>query len=96
MKKATTYEAAFKSVLLFFCYVLAILFCYTLSAQNSKTTFSEFKATEKQKKDYRDLKNLGYTDKEIYEDLGNVYFMSKKYETAVFWYAHLKKVQKNG
>ena len=96
MKKATTYEAAFRSVLLFFCYVLSIVFCYTLSAQNSKATFSGLKATEKQKKDYQDLKNLGYTDKEIYEDLGNVYFMSKKYESAVFWYANLKQAQKTG
>ena len=94
MRKATTYEAAFRSVLLFFCYVLSILFCYTISAQRlKKSTTSYIEETEKKVQDYQDLKSLGYTDKEIYEDLGNVYFMSKKYETALFWYSKLETTQ---
>ncbi|MCW5515498.1 TolB family protein [Muriicola sp. Z0-33] len=89
MKKATTYKAAFICIL--------TLFCYTLSAQQfemSDTSFASVKETEKRKKDYLQLKSLGYTDQEIYEDLGNVYFMSKKFETAVFWYAKLEELQK--
>ncbi|MBT8185222.1 MAG: PD40 domain-containing protein [Eudoraea sp.] len=89
MKKATTYKAAF--------IFLLTLFCYTLSAQHlemSDTSFASVKETEKRKKDYLQLKSLGYTDQEIFEDLGNVYFMSKKYETAVFWYTKLEEYQK--
>lgn len=42
--------------------------------------------------DYQELKNLGYTDREIFEDLGNAYFLAMKYETAVFWYKKLTEV----
>ncbi len=88
MKKATTYKAAFICIL--------TLFCYTLSAQQLEmfdSSFASVKETEKRKKDYLQLKSLGYTDQEIFEDLGNVYFMSKKFETAVFWYAKLEEIQ---
>jgi len=89
MKKATTYKAAFICIL--------TIFCYTLSAQNlemSDNSFANVKETEKRKKDYLQLKSLGYSDQEIFEDLGNVYFMSKKFETAVFWYTKLEELQK--
>jgi hypothetical protein len=88
MKKATTYKAAF--------IFLLTLFSYTISAQHlemSDTSFASVKETEKRKKDYLQLKSLGYTDQEIFEDLGNVYFMSKKFETAVFWYSKLEELQ---
>lgn len=89
MKKATTYKAAFICIL--------TIFCYTLSAQHlemSDTSFASTQETEKRKKDYLQLKSLGYSDQEIFEDLGNVYFMSKKFETAVFWYTKLEELQK--
>ncbi|WP_088341029.1 TolB family protein [Robiginitalea sediminis] len=38
---------------------------------------------------YMDLVKLGYSDREIYEDLGNVSFLSENYETAAFWYQKL-------
>ena len=89
MKKANTYKAAFICIL--------TIFCYTLSAQQfemSDDSFASTRETEKRKKDYLQLKSLGYSDQEIFEDLGNVYFMSKKFETAVFWYAKLEELQK--
>lgn len=90
MKKATTYKAAFICIL--------TLFCYTLPAQELElfdASIASVKETEKRKKDYLQLKSLGYTDQEIFEDLGNVYFMSNKFETAVFWYAKLEESQKD-
>ncbi len=45
---------------------------------------------------YRSLKNMGYDDKAIYEDLGNANFLNKDYETALFWYKKLKENSKNG
>ena len=89
MKKATTYKAAFICIL--------TLFCYTLTAQHlkiSENAFASAKEKEKRKKDYLQLKSLGYSDQEIFEDLGNVYFMSEKYHTAVFWYNKLEALQK--
>jgi tetratricopeptide (TPR) repeat protein len=39
--------------------------------------------------DYLELSRLGYTEKEIFEDLGNANFLAEKYATAAFWYQKL-------
>jgi hypothetical protein len=43
---------------------------------------------------YHKLKALGYTEKEIYEDLGNANFLLEKYENAAFWYKKLSELEK--
>jgi len=43
---------------------------------------------------YRVLKNQGYKDKEIFEDLGNANFLNKNYVAAQFWYEKLKEISK--
>lgn len=43
----------------------------------------------KRLQNFQELKSLGYTEKEIYEDLGNAHFLSNNYETALFWYDKL-------
>ncbi|MEA1785823.1 cell envelope biogenesis protein OmpA [Arenibacter sp. GZD96] len=50
---------------------------------------AESRETNKRIETYLELKHLGYTDPEIFEDLGNVSFLSQNYETALFWYQKL-------
>ena len=45
--------------------------------------------TQKRIDDYLELFKLGYTEREIFEDLGNVNFLIENYDTAVFWYEKL-------
>jgi hypothetical protein len=56
----------------------------------SNTPPADSYEAQKRADQYQELKNLGYSDIEIFEDLGNVNFMIKKYETALFWYNKLK------
>ena len=88
MKNILTYRVAFG------CFIA--LFCYSLSAQQAKTYSPNVHSTNKRVQNYQDLKNLGYTDKEVYEDLGNANFLTKNYETASFWYGKLKEINENG
>lgn len=50
----------------------------------------------KRANNYQELVNLGYTEREIYEDLGNANFLSQNYETAVFWYKKLIALSDDG
>ena len=71
---------------------LFLFFCLEVGAQQIKTTtISHSKSTEADKRieDYLKLLKLGYTEKEIFEDLGNVNFLSENYKTAAFWYQKL-------
>lgn len=84
MKNTFTYKATLGCM-------IALLSC-TMSAQNmksSRSTQSDISKTDKRLKNYNDLKKLGYKEAEIYEDLGNVHFLTEDYETAYFWYAKL-------
>ena len=69
----------------------AILICATLNAQQKSSPYKDTSKAETQKRidDYLKLFKLGYTEKEIFEDLGNVNFLVENYETAVFWYQKL-------
>ncbi|MCX2719751.1 TolB family protein [Lentiprolixibacter aurantiacus] len=83
MNRIITYSRVLASLLL--------LMCFTVSAQrtNASTEYIKKKEAEKRIKDYQKLIRLGYTDQEIFEDLGNVNFLSENYETAAFWYQKL-------
>lgn len=84
MKTTNTYNVLFA--------LLIVVSNYTLIAQNKITKESNFtNATEilKRQENYTVLKNLGYTDIAIYEDLGNANFLNKNYDTAIFWYTKL-------
>jgi len=83
MNRIITYSRALASLLL--------LMCFTVSAQrtNASTEYIKQKEAEKRIKDYQKLIRLGYTDQEVFEDLGNVNFLSENYETAAFWYQKL-------
>lgn len=90
MKNFITHKAAIVCISTFFCYSLSAQ--NTVASNASKTTTVEVK---KRVDNYKKLKSLGYTDKEIYEDLGNANFLVNKYETAAFWYKKLKDVSKD-
>ena len=90
MKNAIPHNVAFGLIITFFC--------YSLTAQQNKTSF--YKSTDTHEKDnrvgdYLELKKLGYGEKEIFEDLGNANFLQKKYDTALFWYDKLKEVSES-
>ncbi|MDX1314045.1 MAG: cell envelope biogenesis protein OmpA [Eudoraea sp.] len=83
MNRIITYSRVLASLLL--------LMCFSVSAQrtNASTEYIKKKEAEKRIKDYQKLIRLGYSDQEIFEDLGNVNFLSENYETAAFWYQKL-------
>ena len=71
---------------------LMLLLCTNALAQQKKTaTISQAKSLEADKRidDYLKLSKLGYTEKEIFEDLGNVSFLIEDFKTAAFWYQKL-------
>tara|TARA_R110002050_G_scaffold286468_2_gene436908 strand:- start:21731 stop:22990 length:1260 start_codon:yes stop_codon:yes gene_type:complete len=87
MKNTKTYNVFFATII--------ALSCYSLSAQNSESFSSknsELSEVDKRQENFDVLKNLGYKEREIYEDLGNANFLSENYETAIFWYTQLFKL----
>ena len=71
---------------------LVSLLCTPVLAQEntfiSKNLAKKIEA-DKRIEDYLELSRLGYTEKEIFEDLGNANFLAEKYEAAAFWYQKL-------
>lgn len=53
------------------------------------TTLTQRQEADKRIDDYLRLIKLGYSEQEIFEDLGNANFLMEKYETAAFWYQKL-------
>ncbi|MFS4467837.1 TolB family protein [Maribacter sp. 2210JD10-5] len=91
MRNTLNYRATL-SLLIGLCY-------FSLSAQlasnyENKNQFLE--DNYKKLENFQELKSLGYTEKEIYEDLGNANFLSKKYEIALFWYGKLEALSEDG
>ncbi len=74
--------------------ISAILFYSTVNAQDISNPYMETSKAETQKRidDYLELFKLGYTEREIFEDLGNVNFLVENYDTAVFWYEKLMDI----
>jgi len=81
MKKTPTYKMVVTSLL--------FLICASAAAQKS---FENNFETQKDSQ-YQKLKSLGYSEKEIYEDLGNANFLLEKYENAAFWYGKLSELE---
>lgn len=89
--KNTTYRVAFGCIISFLC--------YSMSAQYNPATQTVdpgIHETNNRQQDYQELKNLGYQDAEIFEDLGNANFLLENYETALFWYRKLEDVSSKG
>jgi len=78
-----------------FLAVIIAFSCLTLQAQNLKSLKGEttkISEANKRQENYNALKQLGYSEQEIYEDLGNANFLSENYDTALFWYTKLFKL----
>ncbi len=74
-------------------YATFFLILNTTQAQQSKTSKTKTsKEANKRLDNYLKLSELGQSDKEIFEDLGNANFLAKNYESAIFWYDKLKEV----
>ncbi|TLP77248.1 TolB family protein [Maribacter sp. ACAM166] len=69
-----------------------------LAMNHSSENFQKRKITEvsKRSENYQQLKALGYEDEEIFEDLGNANFLTKKYENALYWYGRLIEISEDG
>ncbi|NER11455.1 WD40-like Beta Propeller Repeat [Muriicola jejuensis] len=68
------------------------LLCSPVQAQQNKFISKELTKkieADKRIEDYLELSKLGYSEKEIFEDLGNANFLAEKYATAAFWYQKL-------
>lgn len=77
----------------------ALLFSMAINAQ--RTAFAsidkhKMDATVKRMENFKELKSMGYTEKEIYQDLGNAHFLSENYEHALFWYDRLIDMSDTG
>ena len=69
-----------------------------LAYNETQPTYQERKvsAISQRTEQYKKLKSLGFSDAEIFEDLGNANFLSKKYENALYWYGRLMEISKDG
>ncbi|NAS10570.1 TolB-like translocation protein [Poritiphilus flavus] len=91
MNQINSYKTAFGLL-------LTIFFCCTLSAQQTTTStsqYSEVREANKRIDDYLKLLKMGYSEREIFEDLGNVNFLTQNYETAAFWYQKLMDISED-
>ncbi|MBC2840413.1 PD40 domain-containing protein [Robiginitalea sp. SC105] len=71
---------------------LSLLCAFGLTAQSGSMADAQLSASaeaDKRVDDYLKLAKLGYSEREIYEDLGNVNFLTENYESAAFWYQKL-------
>ncbi len=65
-------------------FLLSLFVCFlSVHAQETKNE------TTKRIDDYLELLKLGYSEVEIFQDLGNVNFLTENYEAAAFWYDKL-------
>lgn len=91
MKNSTTYLVASLCSL--------FLLSNAASAQEShrsRSNFLDVNAALDRVENFKKLKELGYNDRAIYEDLGNANFLAENYEGAIFWYKMLMLESKDG
>jgi len=65
--------------------IMLVFFAFTICT-NAQLKTDE---TTKRIDDYLELLKLGYSEVEIFQDLGNVNFLTENYEAAAFWYDKL-------
>jgi hypothetical protein len=73
--------------------------CFSLAAQGLRTNNvkdSDVYEAQKRVDHYHHLRNMGYQDKEIFEDLGNANFLAENYGSALFWYEKLIELSEDG
>nr|WP_298999032.1 cell envelope biogenesis protein OmpA [uncultured Allomuricauda sp.] len=73
-------------------YRFVLILSFTLSVSLNAQTSSENTVqheNDQRVEDYLDLLKQGYSEIEIFQDLGNANFLAENYETAAFWYEKL-------
>ncbi|GMN09054.1 hypothetical protein MTsPCn9_04900 [Croceitalea sp. MTPC9] len=70
--------------------IVVLLFAFKTNAQKNTTE------ANKRIDDYLELLKEGYSEVEIFQDLGNVNFLTENYEAAIFWYEKLQNVVQVG
>ena len=91
MKNTLTYKLALAG--------MAFILGNGLSAQQQGSSMAGNPATyETQERvdHYTKLKKMGYSEKEILEDLGNANFLAGNYGAAIYWYDKLKVISADG
>lgn len=78
---------------IFILCTVALIFA-TTSAQMSKGQL-EKKEINQRIDDYLDLLSQGYSEIEIFQDLGNVNLLTENYEAAAFWYEKFLQANEN-
>ncbi|QBA63953.1 TolB family protein [Muriicola soli] len=71
---------------------MVILFCEVGMAQQNRFISKDLARkieADKRIENYLELSRLGYTEKEIFQDLGNANFLAGNYKAAAFWYQKL-------
>ena len=89
MKNPSSYKVVFTC--------LSILLSVILNAQSTaqkNSTSTDINMSQKEDQ-YQKLKSLGYSEREIFEDLGNANFLLEKYDNAAFWYKKLGELEKD-
>ena len=81
MKNSTTYIVAPICVLFLFCNLLV-----AQETNSYRSNFLDVDAALNRVENFKKLKELGYNDREIFEDLGNANFLAENYESAIYWY----------
>lgn len=87
MKNTSSYKFLFLSIIYLSCSSL-------IGQKNDASNFSSSIKEAQDVSNYQKLKSLGYSEQEIFEDLGNANFLLEKYENAAFWYKKLMDRQK--
>lgn len=73
---------------------VVLLFTTTFFSQENFEV--KFSASAQEISNYEKLRELGYSEKEIFQDLGNANFLLEKYEKAAFWYKKLVDLEPRG
>ncbi|WP_291960748.1 TolB family protein [Maribacter sp.] len=86
-----------KFTLLFAC-MATMGYGQDLAYNDNSTSFKQRKVEEvtNRTENYNKLKSLGFSDSEIFEDLGNANFLTKNYANALYWYGRLMEISEDG
>ncbi|MEM9078477.1 MAG: cell envelope biogenesis protein OmpA [Bacteroidota bacterium] len=71
-------------------FILSFIISLTSNAQLAPGTDTKFEDNLRVE-DYLDLLKQGYSEEEIFQDLGNAHFLAGNFETAAFWYEKVLK-----
>ena len=90
MKNVITYNVFIGCIIIFSCLSLT-----AQSTGSNNLDRSDAQTQQKRVDRYMELRQMGYEENEIFEDLGNANFLAGNYGEAMFWYNRLKEHSPN-